>query len=369
MPYPTTGSNTELQAVNQILASVGQAPVNSLTTEETFVLEKTDSFVGSISGTTLNTTKSDITVGTFISGTGVTQNTSIAQAGVAKGTVLTTSSLSGGSGYTAGTAVATTGGNGTGLTVDTTVTAGAVTAITINAAGSDYQVGDVITITGGNANATFTVASLDNISYDYTVNISQTVASTTINQSVVSFKVETQTNPDVAIAYNTLTEVSREVQSEGWSFNRERNYTQLQPDSSTKKIAIPNNAIQVDLSQDYQINLGRNAVNRGGYLYDTIGHTDVWDTGETIYLDMVWEWEYEYLPQPVQAYIVARAAAVFCSRTIGDPNQYQMLQQKEAYARAMALEYECNQNDVTIFGSPKDGNYYSSYNPFNALIR
>jgi hypothetical protein len=295
MPYPTTGSNTELQAVNQILASVGQAPVNTLTTEETFVLEKTDSFVGSISGTTLTTEEAGIPVGTFISGTGVTQNTSIATAGVAQGTNPET--------------------------------------------------------------------------YNYTVNISQTVASTTLIKSVVSFKVETQTNPDVAIAYNTLTEVSREVQSEGWSFNRERNYTQLQPDSSTKKIAIPNNAIQVDLSQDYQINLGRNAVNRGGYLYDTIGHTDVWDTDETIYLDMVWEWEYEYLPQPVQAYIVARAAAVFCSRTIGDPNQYQMLQQKEAYARAMALEYECNQNDVTIFGSPKDGNYYSSYNPFNALIR
>ena len=295
MPYPTTGSNTELQAVNQILASVGQAPVNTLTTEETFVLEKTDSFVGSISGTTLTTEEADIPVGTFISGTGVTQNTSIATAGVAQGTNPET--------------------------------------------------------------------------YNYTVNISQTVASTTLLKSVVSFKVETQTNPDVAIAYNTLTEVSREVQSEGWSFNRERNYTQLQPDSSTKKIAIPNNAIQVDLSQDYQINLGRNAVNRGGYLYDTIGHTDVWDTDETIYLDMVWEWQYEYLPQPVQAYIVARAAAVFCSRTIGDPNQYQMLQQKEAYARAMALEYECNQNDVTIFGDPQNGNYYSSYNPFNALIR
>ena len=295
MPFPTTGSNTELQAVNQILASVGQAPVNTLTTEETYVLEKTDSFVGSISGTTLTTEEANITVGTYISGTGVTQGTSIATAGVAQGT--------------------------------------------------------------------------DPETYNYTVNISQTVASTTLIKSQVSYKVETQTNPDVAIAYNTLTEVSREVQSEGWSFNRERNYTQLQPDSSTKKIAIPNNAIQVDLSQDYQINLGRNAVNRGGYLYDTIGHTDVWDTNETIYLDMVWEVEYEYLPQPIQAYIVARASAVFCSRTIGDPNQYQMLQQKEAYTRAMALEYECNQNDVTIFGSPKDGHYYRSYNPFNALIR
>jgi hypothetical protein len=35
----------------------------------------------------------------------------------------------------------------------------------------------------------------------------------------------------------------------------------------------------------------------------------------------------------------------------------------------MALEYECNQNDLTYFGDPKEGNYYKSYNPFNALIR
>ena len=73
--------------------------------------------------------------------------------------------------------------------------------------------------------------------------------------------------------------------------------------------------------------------------------------------------------QPIQDYIVARAAAVFCSRTVGDPNQYQMLQQREAYTRAMALEYECNQNDLTIFGDPQNGNYYRSYEPFNALIR
>jgi hypothetical protein len=43
MPFPTTGSNTELQAVNQILASVGQAPVTTLTTEETLVINEVES--------------------------------------------------------------------------------------------------------------------------------------------------------------------------------------------------------------------------------------------------------------------------------------------------------------------------------------
>ena len=33
-----------------------------------------------------------------------------------------------------------------------------------------------------------------------------------------------QTNPDVAIAYDTLQQVSREVQAEGWTFNKEYHY-------------------------------------------------------------------------------------------------------------------------------------------------
>jgi len=294
MPYPTTGPNTELQAVNQILASVGQAPVTTLATETTYTIEQIGSFVGSITGTVLSTDEV-LELGTYISGVGVTNNT----------TVVTASS-----------------------------------------------------------------PSATSFAYDYTLNLSSSATGNiTMNKAVVSYEVETQTNPDVAIAYNTLTEVTREVQSEGWVYNTERNYDGLQPDASTKKITIPNNVIQADLSQDYVNNLGRNVVNRGGVLYDTITHTDVWNTDETLYLDILWEFAYENIPQPIQAYIVARAAAIVSSRVIGDPNQYQMLQQKEAYARAMALEYDCNQGDHSFFGAPQNGNYYKAYSPFNTLIR
>ena len=295
MPYPTTGPNTELQAVNQILASVGQAPVNTLTTETTYVQEQTGSFIGSITGTVLSTDEV-LDMGTFISGTGVTMSTSV------------------------------------------------VTASSPSATSFDY---------------------------DYTLNLSSSATGNiTLNKAVVSYRVETQTNPDVAIAYNTLTEVTREVQSEGWVYNTERNYTGFQPDAATKKITVPNNVIQADLSQDHVSNLGRNVVKRGGgVLYDTITHTDVWNTEETIYLDILWEFEYENIPQPIQSYIVARAAAIVSSRVVGDPNQFQMLQQKEAYARAMALEYDCNQGDHSFFGAPENGNYYKAYSPFNTLIR
>ena len=292
MPFPTTGSNTELQAVNQILASVGQAPVTTLTTETTVIINEVDQFTGSISGTTLTTTTAGIPTGTYIGGTGVTQGTSIATAGVEQAT--------------------------------------------------------------------------DPVTYEYTVNISQTVAERSLTRAVVAKQVETPTNPDVAIALNTLREVSREVQAEGWSFNKEYDYP-ITPDNNDE-IKIPSNVLQMDLTTTRTVNLNRDSINRGGKLYDRMAHSYKW-TDETVYVDILWEMDWGEIPEPIQAFIVARAASIVSSRIIGDPNQYQMLQQKEAFARAMALEYETNQGDYTYFGAPKGGNYYQSYQPFHTLQR
>lgn len=294
MPYLTTGS-TELKAVNQILASVGQAPVTTLTTEETLIINEVSRFTGSISGTTLTTETANIPVGTYIGGSGVTDGTSIAVAGVEA------------------------------------------------------------------------TPATDPVTYEYTLNISQTVAERTLTRNEVTTRVETQANPDVAIALNTLREVSREVQSEGWTFNKEFDY-ELTPDSN-KNILIADSMLQVDLniSSKRFSNRQYDTVNRNGKLYDRIKHTDQWDN--SVYADILWYFEWEFIPDPIQAFIVARAAAIFSSRTMGDTNQYQILQQKEAFARAMAMEYECNQGDFSFFGEPQGENYYNSYKPFHTLQR
>ena len=46
-----------------------------------------------------------------------------------------------------------------------------------------------------------------------------------------------------------------------------------------------------------------------------------------------------------------------------------MLQQQEAYMRALALEYETQQGQFTFFGHPQGGNFYNSYKPYHALQR
>ena len=177
-----------------------------------------------------------------------------------------------------------------------------------------------------------------------------------------------QTNPDVAIAYDTLIQVSREVQAEGWSFNTEFDVTQ-QTDAN-KEYVIPNNMLQVDLTHS-SANYDKSVVRRNGKLYDRYNHTyEITGEAESeIKLDIVYNFDWVDLPVPIQDYIIARTAAIVSTRIVGDGQQYQMLQQKEAYTRAMALEYECNQGDYTFFGHPKGQNYYNSYQPYHALYR
>jgi len=173
-----------------------------------------------------------------------------------------------------------------------------------------------------------------------------------------------QTNPDVAIAYQTLLEVSREVQAEGWSFNKEYHY-ELTPDNNNE-IRIPNNMLQVDLSHN-AANMDKDVIRRNGKLYDKANHTYTF-TGK-VECDITWLFDWVDLPTPIADFITARAASVVSSRIVGDGNQYTILQQKEAFTRAMALEYECNQGDYTYFGHPGNTNTYNSYKPYNALFR
>jgi len=173
-----------------------------------------------------------------------------------------------------------------------------------------------------------------------------------------------ETNPDVAIAYQTLLEVSREVQSEGWTFNKEAHYP-MSPDDNNE-IVIANNILQIDLSQSNADD--KNVIIRDGKLYDKEHHTYLW-TEDSVDCDILWFFDWIDLPRPIQDYITAKAATVTSSRIVGDQTQYQMLQQKEAYMRAMAIEYETTQGDYSFFGKPDGATPYISYEPYKALMR
>ena len=176
-----------------------------------------------------------------------------------------------------------------------------------------------------------------------------------------------QTNPDVSIIQQTLSNVSREVQSEGWHFNKEYNY-KLSPQTD-KTIIVPDNMLHLDLSKRHHG--GRDVVRRNGKLYDKWKEprSEAYLFNEPVYADIVWHFNWSDLPTPIQDYIVARTSTLVSSRIVGDSSQFQMLLQREAFKRANALEYDCSQADYTYFGHPEGENFYTSYQPYHALYR
>ncbi len=179
-----------------------------------------------------------------------------------------------------------------------------------------------------------------------------------------------QTNPDVSIIYDTLTKTSREVQAEGWIFNREL-HVKFYPDAN-KHVKIPNNVLQLDLNNEtghHRETVRRTPAGESdAKLYDKIDHTYEWDD-DYIYCDVVYFFDWVDLPIPIQDYITAKTASLVSQSIVGDPTQYQLLQQREMLSRARALEYECNQGDYTYFGNARGQKSYNSYKPYTALQR
>ena len=172
-------------------------------------------------------------------------------------------------------------------------------------------------------------------------------------------------NPEVAIAVNTLREQSKQVQSEGWSFNVERKYP-LPRDLNTNKIAIPFNMLAIDANVETHRDK-YDLVIREGYLYDRYGHTFIFT--ENITADVLWLWDFKYLPPAIQQYITAKAARMCATKMVGDAQLNQLLQEQEATTRAAVIEEECNQGDYSFFGFRDGENYYNSYQPYRALSR
>ena len=182
-----------------------------------------------------------------------------------------------------------------------------------------------------------------------------------------------ETNPDVAIAYQTLLEVSREVYSEGWSFNTEPHFV-MTPDSNNE-ILIPNNVLQIDLNRfkhPDSYDTIRKKDNGISKLYDLHDHTFEFKnaTDDKIYVDVIWMTPFEDIPQVFQDYITVRASRIASTRMVNNPQAAELIAQDEAQARAVALEYDTNQGDYNIFNNQEGRTNASTiYRPYKVLQR
>ena len=175
--------------------------------------------------------------------------------------------------------------------------------------------------------------------------------------------VNTYANPQIAIIHNLLMEVTKDVQNEGWHFNKQDN-KKKSPDGNGNFL-IPNNYLRYDVHGGlYDRNL--DVVRKNGKLWDNVRDTDVF-TGD-LYFDITYLLDFNDVPPAIQRYIIARASVRAATQLVSNPDLVKLLQLEEAQTRSTALEYDCEQGDHTFFGFPQESNY-RSYQPYKSLIR
>ena len=175
--------------------------------------------------------------------------------------------------------------------------------------------------------------------------------------------VNTFANPQIAIIHNLLMEVTKDVQNEGWHFNKQDN-KKVSPDGNGNFV-IPNNYLRYDVHGGlYDRNL--DVVRKNGKLFDNVKDTDVFTSD--LYFDITYLLDFNDVPPAIQRYIIARASVRAATQLVSNSDLVKLLQLEEAQTRSTALEYDCEQGDHTFFGFPQKSNY-RSYQPYKSLIR
>lgn len=149
---------------------------------------------------------------------------------------------------------------------------------------------------------------------------------------------------DVAMALQTLDEVSLSVQSKGWHFNTEEDKT-LSPDPLTAEIVLPSNAILCDV--DHPNNNGIDVVVRGQKLYDRENKT--FQFTKEVKAKIIFALEWDDLPQAARFYTMIRSARIFQDRAVGSERHHTFTLRDELMALSQLRRYEGETADHTIF--------------------
>jgi len=170
---------------------------------------------------------------------------------------------------------------------------------------------------------------------------------------------------DVRLAQSTLTEVNKEVQSEGWSFNTEIDVT-LPRNNASKQIALSTDVLRIDPNIHQHPTI--DAIQRGLKLYDRLNNRFEFD--EDLICTVVYFRTFDELPEPARRYITIKAARIFVDRLVSDDGLRTYTQQDEVRARSILMETDLANGDHNVLrGDPSLTSVFDTYSPANALIR
>lgn len=170
------------------------------------------------------------------------------------------------------------------------------------------------------------------------------------SESPVNSLVSTETN-DVTAAVNTLDQVSRQVQLEGFIFNSERQT--LKPDAAGT-VYLPRNTLRVSadpLGAQYDLTLvarGNRLFNAGDSTFAFSGPVDV---------ALVVELEFEDLPPDMQFEIVDLAAVEYQADVLGSDQVDRRLQNRAELSRVRNRSNETKNRRANWVNRPRPGRF------------
>jgi len=155
---------------------------------------------------------------------------------------------------------------------------------------------------------------------------------------------------DGTIAKNVLSEVAREVQSQGWHFNTHTNVT-LSRDTDNK-LPLATNVVRVELDPTKYSKGQYDIVQRNNVLYNLAKNEDTFDTNfEKV--KVVYLLPFDEIPEQAKRYITIRSARIFHDRTLGANTLHKFSLEDEEKALMILKQAEAQTGDYTIFDTPE----------------
>jgi hypothetical protein len=158
---------------------------------------------------------------------------------------------------------------------------------------------------------------------------------------------------DAANALNTLREVSRDVQSRGWSWNTDYKYPVAR--DGDNKLPVPSNSVRVSVPSGRYTDI--DPIPRGAFFYDRKNHTYTF-TKSIELQSVVWALDFTDLPEIARRHVTIKAARTFVDRYFPAQELHVYSKQDELLAWAELLREECKAENI----SPTNTLEYQKYN-------
>ena len=169
---------------------------------------------------------------------------------------------------------------------------------------------------------------------------------------------------DVRIAQSTLTEVNKQVQSEGWSFNTEIDVTLTR--NASNNIVLGTDVLRVDAQTHDHPSI--NPIQRGLKLYDRKNNTFIFDVD--LKCTVVYFRSFDELPEQARSYMTIKAARIFVDRLVSDQSLRTYTQEDEIRARSVLMETDLSNADHNmLIGDPAISDAISTFSPIDVLNR